>query len=140
MGPTIAEWGLYPWFEEHGRDLIHPDDFEDFRRLASNAKVFQCTACEREFVSLRYGERHFRVKPTLFKPVPKPLFDFGKRVTFKNGSNLVTGVVSDILWHYKETKHYFLVSVDGKPLKKRYWAEELWLLGEENGSNRHDRA
>jgi|SRR5260370_28531122 len=128
MGPTIGEWGLYPWFEEHGRELIHPNDLDSFRRLISNVKVFQCTACEGDYVTLRYGEEQFRVKPTLFKPVPKPSFGFGKDVSFRKGSSLAAGKISDILWHFKERKHYFLVSVDGKPLKKRYWPEELSTL------------
>ena len=36
------KWGLYPWFIEHGTELIHPDDLEKFRKETNNCKVFQC--------------------------------------------------------------------------------------------------
>ena len=27
-----TKWGIYPWFAEHGIELIHPDDFEAFKQ------------------------------------------------------------------------------------------------------------
>src|SRR5437870_5333338 len=114
MGSFVGEWGLYQWFEEHGRHLIHPDDLDGFRGLLPNARVFQCLAYDGEFLTLRYGDLRFRVKPDLFKRLPKPLFSFGQTVTATNGSNLLTGVVSDIVWHFKESKPFFRVSVNGR--------------------------
>lgn len=29
-----SKWGTYPWFIEHGADLIHPADLEAFKQEA----------------------------------------------------------------------------------------------------------
>ena len=39
MTANHSDWGLYPWFEEQGRDLIHPDDLSKVRDLQPNGKV-----------------------------------------------------------------------------------------------------
>ena len=37
-----SKWGVYPWFKEHGSDLIHPDDLEAFIQGSNSSKVFEC--------------------------------------------------------------------------------------------------
>lgn len=38
----MSKWGTYPWFTEHGINLIHPDDLDNFQKEANNCKVFEC--------------------------------------------------------------------------------------------------
>lgn len=73
------KWGIYPWFREHGVDLIHPDDLEAFTQEASNCKVFECVD-DSDYLTLRYNGNYYRVKDRLFKPVPNPEYAFGETV------------------------------------------------------------
>ena len=75
-------WGTYPWFVEHGVDLIHPDDIEAFKKEVNNCKVFECIE-EKEYMTLRYNEKQYRVANKLFKSVPAPKYNFGEIVKIK---------------------------------------------------------
>jgi len=68
---TAGTWGLYPWFEEHGAELVHSDDIDEFRKLSPYGKVFLRTGEDNGFIRLAYGDRTFHVKPDLFQPVPR---------------------------------------------------------------------
>lgn len=123
MTAEPGAWGLYPWFAEHGAELVHPDDLEGFQALMPYGKLFQVAAQEGEFLALRYGDERFRVRPgELFQPRPAPAFAFGDAVQVpKKGP----GTVAAIEWHHQRQAPLFFVAVDGKRLKKRYGAEDL---------------
>jgi len=116
-------WGTYPWYEEYGTELIHPDDIEAFRQeIASGVKVFKCVG-EGDYIILKYNNKCYRVKDKLFTPVPAPKYHFGETVSLKEtGEN---AVITDIMWHYKNKKHYYFISVNGKAKTKRYFDTEL---------------
>lgn len=78
-----SKWGTYPWFVEHGVDLIHPDDLEDFKREAHNSKVFECIEERDGYITLKYNDNCYRVMNKLFKPVPSPKYNFGENVKIK---------------------------------------------------------
>lgn len=122
-----VKWGLYPWFIEHGEELIHPEDLKSFRSEASNCKVFECID-EGEYMTLRYNERCYRVKAALFCPLPAPKFYFGQKVYILKHDE--EAVITDILWHYDRQQHYYFVqetarAVSGKKKSKRYFEPEL---------------
>jgi hypothetical protein len=125
MTSIDSDWGLYPWFEEHGEEFVHPADVANFRQLSPYGKVFQRISADEPYIILRYGDRHFRVKPDLFQSVPAPSFGFGQQVSLKSGGKTIQGKISDIQWHHKDTKPFFHVSLECRPLKKRYWADDL---------------
>lgn len=116
-------WGLYPWFEEHGAQLVHSEDLDAFRKLSPYGKVFLRTGEVDEFIELCYGESKFRVKPELFQPVPPVSFPIGTRVAVrgKNGD----AVVDSIQWHHRDAKPICHVRRDGKLDSRRYSAEDL---------------
>jgi hypothetical protein len=120
-----AEWGLYPWFEEHGRNLIHPDDYEAVKALMPYCKVFQSIGFEGEYLKLRYGSQIFRLIPKLFSPIQAPAKEFGEVVRVKKGTELIPAAICDIMWHYGERRPYFYVAAADKCLKKRYWTEDF---------------
>jgi len=125
MLPSVGEWGLYPWFEERGRSLVHPQDADAFSSLLPYGKLFQCVAWDNQYMTLRYGNRQFRVRPDLFAAVTAPPFDFGQTVAFGKGGRAVSGTVVDICWHHGRDRPFFHLRLNGKRLKKRYWAEDL---------------
>ena len=123
-----GRWGIYPWFVEHGKELIHPDDWngfeEQFQKTASPAAVAQCVGASNGFLLLQYPSGVFRVKPDLFRIIPTPAFSFGEHVVVLKTPEK-RGVVYQIIWHYKENQPMYFVLYGGKRSKRRYRAEEL---------------
>lgn len=116
------KWGTYPWFMEHGIDLIHPEDLEKFKKEANNCKVFECIE-EGGCLILKYNNSCYRVREKLFKPVPIPKFIYGLKVKIKNIEE--TAIITNIMWHFYNCKHYYLVSINDKKKSKRYLETEL---------------
>ena len=117
-----TKWGVYPWFIEHGVDLIHPDDIEAFRREANNSKVFECIE-DGDFLTLKYNTNCYRVSNRLFKPVPNPQYVFEQVVIIRENGEEAT--ITDIMWHYGKKEHYYMVSINNKKRAKRYLASEF---------------
>jgi hypothetical protein len=120
---TEGAWGLYPWFEEHGAQLVHSEDLGEFRKLSPYGKVFLRTGEEDGFIRLAYGERTFRVKPDLFRPVAPVSFPIGTRVTIRGKD--VEAVVDSIQWHQRDAKPIYYLRRDGKLDSRRYSADDL---------------
>lgn len=118
---NYERWGRCPWFPESGMGLVHPDDRETFRREAHNCKVFACVA-EGDYYTVWYHQ-YYRVKPELFRPVPKPKFEFGQKVTWAGAEK--AAVVTDILWHLSKQEHYYFLSIGGKKKTRRFYESEL---------------
>lgn len=116
------KWGRYPWFVERGIELIHPDDLESFKSEVNNCKVFECIE-ERDYLTLRYNNRYYRVKAKGFKPVPNPKFDFGQNVIM-NGKD-EEAIITDIMWHVSNHEHYYFISIGKKKKSKRFFDSEL---------------
>jgi hypothetical protein len=121
MSPT--EWGLYPWFEESGTTLVHPDDLDAFRKLVPYGKVFAVARDEGDFIRLAYGAQVFRVKPDLLRHVDAPKFAIGDRARIANKPGDVE--IDAIQWHHKDERPFFLVKRNGKVESRRYWADDL---------------
>lgn len=117
-----VKWGGYPWFAEHGIELIHPDDLEAFMLEANNSKVFKCVE-EGEYITLKYNNNYYRVKDKLFKTVSIPKYDFGENVRIRK--NEEEAVITDIMWHYGKNEHYYLVSIKNKKKSRRYLETEF---------------
>ncbi|MBL1224187.1 DUF6960 family protein [Enterococcus sp. BWR-S5] len=116
-------WGTYPWFNEYGDELIHPDDRELFTKNANNTKVFEFTKGNDGYNNFRYGENVFRIKDTLSKALPEPKYNFGEDVLVKKKALL--GKIEDIMWHNSKKEYYYLLSVNGKKKSTRYFENEL---------------
>jgi len=114
---------LYPWFEEHGVQHVHPDDFERFKALSPYGKVFGVDDAEDGYVRLRYGGDSFRVKPTLLQSIPFVDIEVGQRVRLLAKQS--EGVIEHVIWHHKERRPFFLVLIHGKRDSRRYRREEL---------------
>lgn len=125
MEDMYGKWGLYQWFEEHGVEMIHPDDVDEIRHIIPNGKVFECVGNQDNYLTIRYRDRCFRVRPSLFKTVPRPAKVFGEVVRLKKGGELISGTVCDIMWHFKKGEPFYFVAVDDKPLKKQYWLSDF---------------
>lgn len=123
----IREWVLYPWFEERGASLVHPDDIGHFRRLVPYGKVFARIGEEGEYVVLLCGQVATRVKPDLIAAVPAPAFVYGQKVCVEGKG--VAGAVVEIGWHHAKRRHFFHLEINGRRYGKRLWEEDLVSCG-----------
>jgi hypothetical protein len=60
--------------------------------------------------------------------LPPPEFSVGDKVRVRvSDTNRTrrTGVIRSSAWHFKEKRHYYYIEQDGKPVKKRYFANDL---------------
>lgn len=114
---------LYPWFEEHGDDLIHPEDLEGFKALMPYGKVFEIGQANDTYVCLFYGSRAFQVKPDLLKKVEKARYRVGDKVEVNGKSGM--GEIVDVMWHHKDAKPFFQITLDGNKKSNRYWESDL---------------
>ena len=124
MNEFVGTWGLYPWFPTDDESLVMAADRARFRLLLPYGRVFQCIGQEQGFITIRYGEEAFRVKPNLFKNVASPAFSFGEKVRLAKRPEVV-GVVRDILWHHTQNAEMYFLEVGGKKKPSRYFADEL---------------
>lgn len=122
MDTRRARWGLYPWFEEHGADLIHAEDLAVVRALAPNGKVFRVTGEDEGFIRLSYGEIVFRARPSLFREVGGEVHGIGEVIALRDGRS---GEVIGIQWHHQRAEPMYQLRLAGKKGSNRYWNSDF---------------
>ena len=125
MDISAGDWGLYQWFEEHGLDLIHPDDRGSMPALMPNGKLFEVVGIDGKYLTLRYAEHRYRVRPDLFKPVSTPPLSFGDCVRIRKDGNIISATICDIMWHFQRAEPFYYLLIGGKRLKRQYWREDF---------------
>ena len=118
-------WGLYPWFQEHGTHLVHPNDLEAWVALQPYGRVFERVGEEGEFLKLAYGNHVFRVKPDFFRPVRSPSKRIGDVVRLESGGEVKEGTIVEIQWHHQRNEPFYLLKINGKRSSRRYWDSDF---------------
>lgn len=114
----IDTWGLYQCFHGSDDEMVASDCREDFFALQPNGKVFQCISTYGEMITLKYGEKIFRVNPKFYKRVREPLYKVGDKVEIIEKS--LAGQILDVNLHIKDDEPFYFLEVDGKKRGKRY--------------------
>jgi hypothetical protein len=122
MSDENMHWGLYPWFEEQGVDLIHPDDLAAVKALMLYGKVFRLLGEHEGFVRLGYGKAEFRVRPSLFKEISAEVHAIGETVVLKDGR---IGEVIGVQWHHQRSEPMYQLRLEGKKRSNRYWNSDF---------------
>ena len=112
----IDTWGIYQCFQGTDDDMVDSDCREDFFALQPNGKVFQCISTNDEMITLKYGEKIFRVNPKFYKRVEEPLYKVGDKIEIIEKS--LVGHILDVNWHIKDDAPFYLVEVNGKKVEK----------------------
>ncbi len=127
--PHLAKgigWGIYPWFQEHGWDRIHPDSRETVLQNHPYGHVFKLLdVLDEKWILLEGIHGRLVVDGDLFLTVSWPRFDFGEPVHTLPPRTALTGIISEIRWHDKTRQVFYLLSCDGKKLSGKYWDTEL---------------
>src|SRR5688500_17355254 len=105
------KWGIYPWFPEHGIDLIHPDDRDQELLGATVREVINDDA---DYLFLQAGEKHLRAKPGFFMPVQAPKFVYGEQVRTRPPRTVRDCIVVGIAWHMKRQEPMYFLQHNGK--------------------------
>ncbi len=125
MNVLLGEWGLYPWFEEHGLELIHHDDLGSMQELMPYGRLFEVIDIYGAYVILQYAGQEYRVKPDLFKHVPAPPLSFGETVQVQKSGGVIPAAICDIMWHFQKSEPYYYLLINGKRATKRYWRKDF---------------
>lgn len=123
MDNFVGYWGLYPWFDEDGAEMIHEDSYEALKELNPYGKVFYCDSIDGNYIVLKYGDKNYKVSKELFKMVKKPKFNIGEEVIIVKKD--IVAVVTQINWHHAKSEEFYHLSVDGKRKSNRYFSCDL---------------
>ena len=126
MRNFIGHWGSYKCPESSVSDSVYPSDIESFREDRPNSGVMlKCVADDGEYLTLCFRSSTYRVRPGYFKKLPKPGREYGDEVTIRTKGKVIKAQITEIIWHHKRAEPYYMVSVDGKQLKRQYFEENL---------------
>ncbi len=127
MKKYIGKWGECVALFPDKRVLIHPEDINDYDELMPYDCLFECVAHDGKYLTLMREGKKVRVKPDLFKELPQPDKVYGQKVRVKSKKTrkIIEGVVSEIGWHFKYSKHTYSITANGKRKKKNYWEEDF---------------
>ena len=129
--PKPVIFGLYGWSSEYGFRYIHPANRRAFELLEPVGKLFEKIAedDEGEWITIRYDEQQFLVRPELFKEIyHKPRFSFGdsvEEVTPTPGQYRHFGLISDVFWDEATDTATFQIVERKRKLPTVFTAAEL---------------
>lgn len=122
----LNTWVICQYFSEDRYNEIYSDDLEKFLQLFPYQKVFQCIGRDKEFMYLRQNDDVYRVKESLLKLIEEPKYKIEETVTLINKNE--KAIVVSISWHYKSAEPIYIVKVNGKVKKTRYFAKDLQTI------------
>lgn len=141
MHATTKQWGRIFVWAEHLAGEVHPGDLEQALDLSGvNSKepslagkvlgdIVRLVSESGDYVTVELSSHngtHLRIKKRAFNSLPEvPRYVVGDVVRVASKGETVGALVSLICWHLKDAKYYYLVEVDGKRLKRRYYAAEM---------------
>lgn len=132
---TDPKYGHFPWWPEDGNDWVHPDDVAMARSFIPGPRIW-CrdgeqplnAEVDQKFVILHYGTDQLRVRPRLWQEIPPPEFALGDWIEVRSRlmtNDPHTGRIREVLWDEVEGAVRYQISVGGKPLERRYEADDL---------------
>lgn len=110
--------------EINNLESLHPDDYEYVKNNLTNS-IYECIDIIDEFLVVRTKETTLRIKPNLIKVIlPSPKFKWDDKVILTANPE-IKGVVDDLIWHQKDQKYYYQITIDNKKKSKRYDETDL---------------
>ncbi|WP_133257208.1 DUF6960 family protein [Hymenobacter edaphi] len=128
MPRPMLEYGLYGWSPAYGYSYLHPANRRSFEWVEPLDKLFEKISEDEDWITLRYDERNYLVRPDLFRPVGRPPFGFGdavEAVDLEPGQPRLRGVVSDIMWDERQDRPRYQIVVRKKKVPRVFEADEL---------------
>lgn len=110
--------------EVNNLHLVHNED----QLLAVNftGRLCKVLCMEGEYYRLECQAIQLRVLPEAIKfELPDPYVSWGDSVLVIGATEQRHATISEVFWHYKQKRYFYLVSIDGEARNKRYYEEEL---------------
>src|SRR6476469_8295777 len=130
--PRPLVFGLYGWSPEYGFRYVHPANRRAFELLEPLGKVFEKISEdeEGEWITIRYDEQQFLVRPELFKEFyhQRPPFSFGdevEEITPEPGRYRFCGTVSFVYGAATTDKASYQIVQHKRKLPRIFGADEL---------------
>lgn len=121
-------WGLYQCFQGTDDAMVDYECRESFFALQPNGKVFECISEQEDTITLKYGKQIFRVKPELYRIIPKPFYKVGDIVEIIDKAS--KGKILHVNWHIRDKKPFYYLEINGQKSGKRYMDCDLKALNE----------
>ena len=116
--------GLYRWSELYDDSYIYIQDLEKIRQFHPNGKVFQCIDENLDYITLKFGNDIFRVKPELYKVINKKVLPIGSVVKLKKYPDM-DAIIIDNRWHGEKKEPMYFITLMGKKKSIRYFLEDF---------------
>lgn len=119
-GDTLVEerWG---WFSDCPVDLCKNETVADACRRGATVRILSSDGMT-ALVEYKGNTDIVPSRDLLGRPAPE--FAWGDEVAIP--SKGTEARITDVCWHYNEQRYYYyLEGTDGKPIKRRYFGDEL---------------
>ena len=113
--------GVWGCIHDPGQVLENSRRF--FNREHLSGATMRCKSNDDSMVILDFKGASICARRGAFDRRRTPDFAWGDEVLVL--SKRLIGQVEEICWHYMENRYFYLISHDGKLLKKRYHKEDL---------------
>lgn len=129
--PLLPDSGVYLTWPDAGIEAIHPDDRALAEQLIPSDRVFRRVAFDGEYYTVEYGQRSFRIRPSLWLQVPEEGFQIGDRVEVPSRMMQADPMIAVITeMRYSQTRGVILYTLlhNDMPFPREFSAEELLQL------------
>ena len=105
--------------EINNLDSVHPED-QDFVKNNITNTIYECIEVQGEYLVIKAKKYTLRIKPNVIRLIlPTSNYKWNEKV-FENSKPTLEARIEDILWHHKEQKYYYHISINGKRKSRRY--------------------
>jgi hypothetical protein len=111
-------------FQEIDNLSLVKDEYRNFVKSNSTQVLYRCIEESDDYLTLQSKNFRLEVKrEAVSKILPNSIFSWNEEVYDRSNRTVVK--VDDIIWHDKEQKYFYLISLNGKKKSRRYTDAEL---------------
>lgn len=111
-------------------EFIHPDDWDFVINNLTNT-VNKCIGFEGDYLIIKSKRCTIRVRQQVIKSIlPSSQFKWGDIVCQVKKPE-INVIVENLIWHHKDQKYYYQISISGKNKSRRYAEDELQMISAE---------
>jgi hypothetical protein len=124
-------YAVYQRWPQDGTGWVHPEDVNTVRRLIPGRRIFRREPDEGRYMVFSYGQREFRVLPTLHLAIDGEGFDIGDRIEVKSqlGRNRpFIGRIREMRWNERHQRIEYFLARREQGVPRWYSADELSCL------------
>jgi hypothetical protein len=125
------QYAVYGRWPQDGTGWIHPLDVSTVRSLIPSRRIFRRGSDDGQYAVFSYGDRRFRVLPSMHLAIDGEGFDVGDRVEVKSmlGKNRpFIGRIFEMRWNDRNKRIEYFLTHSEQRVPRWFFAEELSCL------------